>query len=334
MSVTPLVSVLIPVYNTSNYLSQCIDSVLNQTHKNLEVIIVNDGSTDNSYEICSKYESMDKRIKLIHQNNGGLVDARKKACSVANGKFCICLDSDDYFDCDMIEKMVHLILKYEADIVCTGYIKEKENGSFLRGNFIDSGLYCKENLQKVYGNLLYSGEFYRPGIMPLLSNKLIKKDLYVKYQNMVPEVITRGEDVATIYPLLLEAKCIVIDNEIKSYHYRRNQQSICHTFDEKHFERQMILFEYLDKQIQNKVIKTQLNYYKLFGLKCGIDSYLRSNDISTYRQSKYLSHLLKDFKVKKIINNLENKDNLLKIDVIKAMYFNCFIFYIKNLKKK
>ncbi len=334
MSSTPLISVLIPVYNTSDYLPQCIESVLNQTYHNLEIIIVDDGSTDNSYEICSKYKSRDKRIKLFHQDNGGLVFARKKACSYANGLFSICLDSDDFFDCDMIEKMVNLILKHDADIVCTGYIKEKENGSFLRENFIETGVYYEENLKQIYDHLLFSGEFYRPGIMPLLSNKLIKKDLYVKYQNTVPEVVKRGEDVATIYPLLLEAKCIVIDNELKSYHYRRNQQSICHTFDKKHFERQMILFEYLDKKIQNEVVKTQLNYYKLFGLKCGIDFYLKSNDISAYKQSKYLSNLLKDFKVKKIINNLENKENYLKIDVIKAMYFNCFLFYIKTLKKR
>lgn len=331
---TPLISVLIPVYNTSVYLSQCIESVLKQKYNNLEIIIVDDGSTDNSFEICSKYKFKDKRITLIHQNNCGLVKARKKAASIAKGEFTICLDSDDFFDCDMIEKMVNLILKYDADIVCSGYVKEKEEGSFPRENFIESGVYNEENLQKIYDYLMYSGTFYRPGIMPLLSNKLIKKDLYIKYQNMVPDVITYGEDVATIYPLILEAKCIVIDNEIKAYHYRRNQQSICHSFDEKYFEREMVLFNYLDKQIEHKYIRAQLIYYKLFGLKCGVESYLRSNNKSIYEQSIYLTKSLKKFNIKKLIESVNGKEDCLKMSIIQAMKTNSFFFYLLLLRKK
>jgi len=330
----PLVSVLVPIYNTSKFLVQCIESIICQSYSNIEIILVDDGSTDNSYDICDSYRNKDKRITLIHQDNLGLVNARKTAIRYAKGEYVLCIDSDDYIDKDMITKMLKLAIENNADIVCTGYIKEKKNGSFQRENFFKSGIYTNNNLEKIYKSLIYSGKFYIPGITPFVWNKLIKKNLYLKFQNKVPEEITRGEDAAVIYPLLTDVKCVVIDNEYKPYHYRKNQKSICNSYDKEHFKRQLILFKYLDNSIQSDDLRNQLLFYKLFALKFGIESYLRNSKENAAKQSIFLSKTLLPFNLQQLMRNIERNDKILSIDVIKAMKRNFFFFYILNYKKK
>ena len=121
-----LISIIVPVYNVDKYLNKCIDSIVNQTYKNLEIILINDGSTDNSGKICDEYANKDNRIKVIHKANGGISDARNKGLNIAKGEYIAFLDSDDCVEYDYIESLA----KY-ADIntiVCCGYkrIKEKE----------------------------------------------------------------------------------------------------------------------------------------------------------------------------------------------------------------
>lgn len=93
----PKVSVIVPVYNTEKYLPECIDSIINQSYLNLEIILINDGSTDNSSKICDEYASKDKRIIVIHKANGGQADARNAGLDIANGKYITFIDSDDYY---------------------------------------------------------------------------------------------------------------------------------------------------------------------------------------------------------------------------------------------
>lgn len=111
-----LISVIVPVYNVEKYLEKCIDSIVNQTFDHLEIILVNDGSTDHSLEICEKYKVQDKRIKVIDKKNGGLSDARNVGTQVAMGKFITFVDSDDFIDSDMITYLYHLITQADADI--------------------------------------------------------------------------------------------------------------------------------------------------------------------------------------------------------------------------
>ena len=114
-----LISVIVPVYNVELYLQQCIDSILNQTYSNLEIILIDDGSTDNSSIICDINLEKDHRIKVIHKQNGGLSNARNVGVKNAQGKFVAFIDSDDYISEDYIEVLYRLICKYNADIsVC------------------------------------------------------------------------------------------------------------------------------------------------------------------------------------------------------------------------
>ena len=115
--VEELVSIIIPVYNVEKFLNECVDSVLTQTYKNLEILLVDDGSTDNSGIICDDYLSKDQRIKVIHKKNGGLSSARNSAMDIMKGEYVYFLDSDDYISSDLIERYVSLMECFEADIV-------------------------------------------------------------------------------------------------------------------------------------------------------------------------------------------------------------------------
>ena len=110
------ISIIIPVYNVEKYLSRCLESVINQSYKNIEIIIVNDGSTDNSFDICNKYKKKDKRVILIDQNNQGLSGARNTGLKHATGEYICFIDSDDYVEKDYVEYLYKLIVKDDYDL--------------------------------------------------------------------------------------------------------------------------------------------------------------------------------------------------------------------------
>ena len=111
-----LVSIVIPVYNVEKYLRKCIESVLNQTYKNIQIILVNDGSTDNSPALCDEYKQMYDKVEVIHKSNGGLPDARNAGLKRAKGEYVGFIDSDDWIEPNMVEHLLHNIIEYDADI--------------------------------------------------------------------------------------------------------------------------------------------------------------------------------------------------------------------------
>ena len=118
-----LVSVIVPVYKVEDYLRECIDSIINQTYKNLEIILVDDGSPDNCGEICEEYARNDSRITVYHKENGGLSDARNYGIARANGEFMTFVDSDDVIKANFVETLMGLIHKYDADIATAPFVR-------------------------------------------------------------------------------------------------------------------------------------------------------------------------------------------------------------------
>jgi glycosyltransferase involved in cell wall biosynthesis len=112
----PLISIIVPVYNVEKYLSKCLDSIVNQTYKNLEIILIDDGSTDNSGDICDEYANKDNRIKVIHKSNGGISDARNKGLDIAKGEYIGFVDSDDYIAEDMYEYLYNFVIENDLDV--------------------------------------------------------------------------------------------------------------------------------------------------------------------------------------------------------------------------
>src|SRR5699024_3815218 len=121
------VTVIVPVYNVEDYLEKCIDSLLNQTYKNLEIILVNDGSTDDSANICDRYSHQDERVKVFHRNNGGLSDARNAGLKNVTGDYITFIDSDDYAETILIEEALKAIKKYNSEVVIYGYYTDIVN---------------------------------------------------------------------------------------------------------------------------------------------------------------------------------------------------------------
>ena len=122
MNNTPLISVIVPVYNVEKYLRKCVDSIVNQTYKNLEIILVDDGSPDNCGKICDEFAEMDNRVMVIHKENGGLSSARNAGLDIATGEYITFVDSDDYIENDTYEKVVVAINKFDSDLI---FFREK-----------------------------------------------------------------------------------------------------------------------------------------------------------------------------------------------------------------
>ena len=224
----PLISVLVPIYKIDRYLGICIESLLNQTYQNLEVILVDDGSPDRCPEICDLYASKDERIKVIHKENGGLVSARKAALMAAKGSYIGYVDGDDWVGPGFYHSLYSSIKESDADIAVAGFSRDLFSSTKNILNAIPSGVYEGESLDAVKGKMIADGAFYRHGITTYLWNKLFKREVIEQYQMGMDNRITIGEDAATVYPAIMASKKIVITDNC-AYHYRQREDSMLKT---------------------------------------------------------------------------------------------------------
>lgn len=211
----PLVSVIVPCYNVEQYLPQCIDSILYQTYRNLEVWLVDDGSPDRCGEICDEYAKKDARIKVINKKNGGLADARNVALDVMTGEYVVFVDSDDYISPTHIEGLYHLIENYGADVsvntFCSFYEGSSPNPSpKSTKDWVLDGLHAAEIM------------FYQEHFDTTAWGKMYKASLFdgIRY----PQGLL-FEDLPTTYRLLLRANKVVFNDE-QSYFYLLRSNSI------------------------------------------------------------------------------------------------------------
>lgn len=221
----PLISVIVPVYNIERYVGKCIESIINQTYANLEVLLVDDGSTDACPSICDLYASKDKRIKVIHKPNGGLVSARKAGISLAAGEFVTCVDGDDWISPTFVQSLANEMIDKEADLVVACYSRDIFEVSVKIASNIPCGYYTGESLSSLKREALSKGNFFKVGITAYLWNKLFRREKLLQYQLQVDDGITIGEDAAVSYPYLMSCESIsIIDNY--DYHYRQREDSM------------------------------------------------------------------------------------------------------------
>ncbi len=218
------VSIVIPIYNTSEYLRECLDSVVNQTLKDIEIILVDDGSTDNSVDICREYMAIDSRIQLIEQENGGAAAARLTGAMAANSPYIGFVDSDDTIEADMYETL----LDYMGDCDLVTSAGCKENGVFLQ-DYLTTGIYSSpEEMKYVIDNMLIIGNTFKRGISCYMWNKLFKTDLAKKVFGSINLKIYYSEDTDFVCRYILYCKSICITNVCK-YHYRERNGSLVHS---------------------------------------------------------------------------------------------------------
>lgn len=239
-------SVIVPVYNTEKYLTQCIESIINQTYYDLEIILVDDGSTDGSADLCDAYENTDKRIKVIHQENKGLLSARLTGVQAAHGEYIGFVDSDDWIAEDMYEVLISTAeAGNRCDIVsmeytrCEGELRIEENDASLYG------LYTSETgLKKFFKRMMFDIETGKRGLHPALWAKIIKRPFILEELGRVDKRITMGEDAAVFYPCCLNASSIYSIQEYK-YFYRMNEESMCHSIGIDIFEKVDYFYHYM-----------------------------------------------------------------------------------------
>lgn len=277
-----LISVIVPIYNIERYVGICIESVLNQTYKNLEIILVDDGSKDKSPAICDLYATKDKRIRVIHKGNGGLVSARKTGLKNANGRFVGYVDGDDYIESTFYEQMHKVISESRADVAISGFSRDLFSKSSHLFNNIQSGIYEKDRLQNLLAQYISYGDFYKYGITTYVWNKLFDRKLLEKFQMTVDNNISIGEDAAVVYPLLSSCRKIAICTD-SGYHYRQREDSMLKT--SKPFADEVIglrlLYEYLLNKIPDK--EEQINDFIL--AQCIMRSGGLTDKFNPYKES-------------------------------------------------
>lgn len=262
MDKKPLVSVIVPIYNIASYLDKCIESICHQTYQNIQIILVNDGSTDYSASIITAWKEKDCRIEVVEKRNGGLVSARKVGIEKARGLYSIYIDGDDWIEADLVETLVNASCNLTMDIICAGHITDYGKEQQVVYNVVEAGTYAARNIVPV---MLCHGGFYSFGITQYVWSKMFRTDMLRKVQLEIPNEISIGEDVAVTYNSILHAdKLRVI--RYAGYHYVQRNDSMCNVLSADEREKCEILITYLNdcfqKDIQREVLLKQLGKYE------------------------------------------------------------------------
>lgn len=260
----PFLSIIVPVYNVESYLADCLDSILAQTFTDFEVLLVDDGSTDNSPSLCDRYAARDGRIRCFHKENGGHMSARQEGFKQARGAYVSFIDSDDWIDPAMYEQMCDAAKKYDVDVICCNYTAVTPQKRIDRRDVCKPGFYDRGKLEEqVFPIMLFSGSFFHFGVSPSLCNKLFRRTLFEKHLFRVPLSLRLGEDGLAVYPCLLEASSAFFFSE-SFYSYRSNTSSLTHTMNRGRLAENRLLFDSYDRLIDTHAypyMERQLFYY-------------------------------------------------------------------------
>lgn len=336
----PKLSVIIPVYNTEKYLVSCIDSVLNQSYKDYEIILVDDSSTDASGRICDGYGEKYNFIKVIHKTHGGPTAARKAGFLNATGEYISYIDSDDSIASDMYEYMMTKIEKYNADIGVCDIMIETENSRTLLYKDIPEGFYDKEKLKKeIYPCMMFSISKNKPLVAPSLCNKIIRASVFEKIILNANENIYYGEDAACLYPCLLDAESIYFTKDKFFYIYRQTKYSLSREYDKRLMGMLQLLIAIFDAEFNKRNFdgKTQLNCYAVSQLMFGIRNELLFNKAKSLKvKSKELKKYILHPRFKEIFDTAQKEplEKTLKLKVFllkrKWVYLLFLLFFLKE----
>lgn len=216
-----LISIIVPVYNVEDYIDTTINSIINQTYRDLEIILVDDGSSDNSGKICDAQAKNDSRIRVIHQQNGGVSSARNTGLDAANGKYIGFVDGDDLIDPRMYEKLFLLLTRYKCDIACCSVMEDNTEYK----NFKSVMVLERHDAMRA---LVMSN-----GITVSAPDKLYKKTIWdgIRFD----EEMSYGEDLALMHLLIDKADRVACTPE-RLYHYVMRDDSVTHSFSNKNFQ--------------------------------------------------------------------------------------------------
>lgn len=247
-----MVSIIIPVYNVASYLERCLESCLSQSFFDIEIVAINDGSTDASAEILSKYVLLDSRLRVFYQKNKGVVLARDKGICEANGEWLMFVDGDDYITGDAVEKLLNSVLVKNADIAVGGFFIERGAKIIPQNNSIPFGNGSKNVACALLAEKLQFS----------LCGKIFNRNLFEKL--VVPSILKIGEDAYSVIQLCDKAKKIVVDN-FPIYYYVQREGSVMNTPSKVAIHSRILFVELVSKFYKEKEYFNSIDFQMYYG---------------------------------------------------------------------
>lgn len=327
-----MVSIIVPVYNSASYLSQCITSILNQSYPNLECILVNDGSTDSSLDICLKWARKDTRVQVIDQKNGGVSVARNQGIQTSRGDFFLFVDSDDTIDSNTVSYLINEQSVENVDIVIFGLVRHFRDGHTTKS----SGTHTKRKLsfEDFIANFW---DNYEAELTNSPTNKLYKASIIKQYHIEFPLGMKIGEDLLFNLAYLEHVEEIFVTDQ-HFYHYQLHDGQATFNIDLRVADDMLIFLKEITKlkeQVEaaddNKV-NWPNHYYQVFKhLQTAINMGYRSKQLSNNEQKQYLTSVVERFDQQFDLNKLiaKTKNEQIILSMIQDKKFNQLHAYLK-----
>lgn len=315
------ISIIVPIYNQIKYLERCLNCLAQQTIEDIQIILVDDGSTDGSDIICDKIAQKDLRFKVFHKKNGGVSSAWIAGLQFVDSEIIGFMDPDDYCDADYFEKLYNEMKKNDADMVACGYIQEKENGFVINkvfpSKYIGPGVYFGEELDRI------KSEFYLHANTLLAAKwlKLIKKDIVRKNIVYFDEKIGFGDDIGITFTCFCDCDRVVLI-DYYGYHYVMHGESITHKVSKKLIDDIVRVIENIETICTTKNYSTESMHQEQYRqLIAGLGLILTSCE-SPAAKRRLLSELRNNCSVKLLLRTKNISENeTLRIRILIKLFF-------------
>lgn len=343
-----IVSIIVPVYNVASYLEQCLDSIKNQTYQNLQIVLVDDGSDDESGLICDRYAEADQRFLTIHKQNGGLSSARQMGVAAVSGEYTMFVDADDWIELDTVERCIGKIKKYDADCVLFSYVKEYPGKSVVIPVMNKDYYFAEDDAKKKVYRRLYGpldDELRHPERLFNLETcdmKLYKTELVKKGQYFDTKEVGSSEDGLFNMDALYECDSFYYINQ-PFYHYRKGTQSLTSTYRPQLMDQWEKLFEIMRDMIEKKKLSKVYTEALQNRIACSVIA-IGMNEIAgegnlSQRKNRIKGYLNRDYVAQAcILLKTESMPLIWKIFFfcVKHQYINliCLQLYAMNILKR
>lgn len=340
-SLKPLISIIVPAYNVEAYIDRCIESLINQTYSKIEVILVDDGSTDLTGLKCDQWKKKDNRVKVIHKKNQGLGLARNTGLEFFTGQYVMFVDSDDFIETCMIEKMLKALLRIKADTCyCSNYIYSNNEKKIVEKNLQDAGEYTgRDYLLDIIGSVPCSPKDSKREMSvwaALFSGKIIKEH-NIKFKSE-REYICEDLPFDILY---LQYSNLVVQLAECYYYYCINGESLTHRYYPERINKEVFLYQYINNSLKEvfqdeKIYKDRYNRLFLGRVRNCIIQEVKDSRLPFAEVKKNVNTIINNEVVKRVINEYPFGKNPIKQRVFNYCLkyrFIHMILFIVQLKK-
>ncbi len=308
-----LISIIVPVYNVAPYLNRCIQSIVTQTYKELEIILVDDGSTDISCKLCDDWMTKDSRIKVVHKINGGLSDARNAGLKVATGSFVVFWDSDDWTEPTILSAAIDNQRQTEADIVVWGYQADFEDKN---GQVINStSIHLLDKVCKKGEDCSYLAQEKQLGAVGYAWNKLYRRTLIDEYNILFEKGTSLVEDILFNSKAFCAAKTISFINVIGNHYVQRQRQTLGVAYYPDTFTLKCRAAEARQKLLESfglseDIIRLAISRQRFGGLKSTVRMIARTDKLDKNGRLNAMNELMVDERAQRVICDIQSHGSL------------------------